>query len=323
MATAEQPNVLFVFSDQHRASAMGCSGNDDVRTPNMDRLAREGTRMSNAYANDPVCGPSRACLVTGQYPFSHQSIFNDIQLPTDVPSAARPFNHRGYQTGYVGKWHLDGLPRDKWTPPGPRRQGFDDFWAAYDCSHDYFEPKYYRDIPALIEPEGYEPEIQTDLAMEFVDQCGDDPFCLFLSWGPPHDPYDEVPDRYRDLYDPDELILRPNVEPIPEAVPYPDYQGNDVRQALANYYAQVTALDDQLGRLLDHLDETGRADDTVVVYTADHGDMLWSQGRRRNWFPGKNPSMFRFSSGGPSGFRPARRTRACCRLSTSPRRSCR
>lgn len=326
----DQPNVLFVFSDQMRGSAMGPAGNDEVSTPTMDRLADEGTRFSNAYTNYPLCSPSRACLLTGQYPLTNRVINNDLPLPEDVPSVAEAFQAAGYRTGYIGKWHLDGVPRDQWTPPGARRQGFDDFWAVYNCSHDYFDAVYYRDSPEQIKVEGYEPVAQTDLALEFIEQEDDRPFCLFLSWGPPHDPYEMVPEEYRSQYDPNDITVPPNAEPIlpghedhpapplVDAPPVREFAGpgdvfeepkpydyDDPREGLADYYAAITALDEQLGRLVDALDENGLADDTILAYTSDHGDMLWSQGRNQKGSPYKEsihvPFLVRWSGEVPAG----------------------
>ncbi|HEV7214049.1 MAG TPA: sulfatase-like hydrolase/transferase, partial [Chloroflexota bacterium] len=211
---AQRPNLLFVFADQMRGMDMGCAGNGEVVTPSMDRLAREGTRFSHAFANCPVCTPSRAILLSGCYPLTTRVIANDLPLPEDIPTIGASFQAAGYRTGYIGKWHLDGVPRDKWTPPGPRRHGFDD-WAAFNCSHNYFRPnKYYRDTPEPVMAEGYEPEVQTDLALAFLAERDSRPFCLFLSWGPPHDPYPMLPARYKALYDPQRLTLRPNVQAL-------------------------------------------------------------------------------------------------------------
>jgi len=310
MTGTDQPNVVFAFSDQHRAHAMGCAGNDDVVTPNFDRLASNGTRYANACANDPVCSPSRGSLITGQYPTTHGVVSNDIQLPTDVPSIAEAFRDAGYRTGYIGKWHLDGVPRDKFTPPGPRRQGFDDFWAVYNCSHDYMDAAYYRDDPELVEIDGYEPVHQTDLAVDFITEDDDRPFCLFVAWGPPHDPYRMVPDEYRDRYDAEELSVRPNVEPIMPS--HPDHPGrsythappirefsnegdvydepvpyeyDSVQAGLVDYYAHVTALDEQFGRIVDALGEAGVREETVLAYSSDHGDCFWSHGRNQKGNP--------------------------------------
>jgi arylsulfatase A-like enzyme len=301
---SDQPNLIFVFSDQHRGSALGCAGNEQVDTPTMDRLAREGARFETACANTPVCTTSRASLLTGQYPLSHRTIANDLQLPTDVPSVARAFQDAGYRTGYVGKWHLDGLPRDRFTPPGPRRQGFDDFWAVWNCSHHYENAHYYRDTADPIPVDGYEPITQTDLALEFLRNDDERPFCLFLSWGPPHAPYQMVPDRYREHYDPESIELRPNAEPIP---PERSHIGSDLdpHETLAGYYAHITALDDQLERLLDGLDAAGISQETIVTYTSDHGDMLWSQGtfkKEQPWIESVHvPFIVRYPDAIPGG----------------------
>lgn len=202
------------------------------------------------------------------------------------------------------------MPRSKFTPPGPRRQGFDDFWAVHNCTHDYADAAYYRDEPELIEVDGYEPIEQTDLAIEFIEDDDDRPFCLFLAWGPPHDPYRMVPDEYRALYNAGELSLRPNVEPIMPS--HPDHPGRShtrappirefanegdvfdeplprivvlVREGLVDYYTHVTALDEQFGRLLSAIDDEGLREETIVAYSSDHGDSFWSQGRNQKGTP--------------------------------------
>ena len=208
------PNLLFVFADQMRGMDMGCAGNFQVLTPNMDRMASEGTLFVNACANCPVCTPSRATMLTGRYPLSHRAVANDLPLPSSEVTIAEILRDVGYRTGYIGKWHLDGVPRDKFTAPGPRRHGFE-FWAAWNCAHDYFHGRLYADTPEPIELKGYEPVGQTEVAIEFLEENGDRPFCLFLSWGPPHAPYAQVPERYKALYDPSQVQLRPNFSPEP------------------------------------------------------------------------------------------------------------
>ena len=301
---ARRPNVLFVFADQMRDMAMGCAGNGDVRTPNLDRLAMEGTRFSHAFANCPVCTPSRAMLLSSRYPLCNRVIANDLPLPEDTPTIGAAFRDAGYRTGYIGKWHLDGVPRDRWTPPGPRRHGFDD-WAVFNCSHNYFRPnKYYRDAPDVVMADGYEPEVQTDLALQFLATPDERPFCLFLSWGPPHDPYPMVPERYKAQYDPQRLTLRPNVQPLrPASVRLA--RTLEPRQTLADYYAAITALDEQLGRLLGALQATGLAGNTILVFTSDHGDQLWSQGTMKKQQPYEEsvhiPLLVRWPGHIPSG----------------------
>lgn len=283
---------------------MGCSGNPDVRTPHMDRLAAEGTRCAGAYANCPVCTPSRATLLTGRHALPTGVVANDLPLPADLPSIGGCLRAAGYRTGYIGKWHLDGVPRGKWTPPGPRRHGFDDFWAVHNCSHAYMRAHYYRDTPEPIPVAGYEPVTQTDLLLRFLDDRDERPCAAFLSFGPPHDPYDQVPAEALRGYDPQGLAMRPNVRPLP-AGPGDAARGRDPRLTLAQYYAHITALDAQLGRILAYLDAASLARDTIVVFTSDHGDMLWSQGRLMKQQPWEEaihvPLLIRWPGRVPAG----------------------
>lgn len=262
-----QPNILYVFADQMRASALGCMGDEAVHTPHLDELAAQGVLFRQAIANCPVCTPSRAELLTGRHALICRCIANDMRLPTEERSIADILKVRGYRTGYIGKWHLDGISRHMFTPPGRRRHGFDDYWVAYNCNHRYLSPKYYlNDSPELVREEGYDADIQTTQAIGFMERYRDEPFCLLISWGPPHDPYREVPEEFLALYPPQEVALRPNA------------QGAD-RSAIAGYYAHVTALDRNMGRLMAALEALGLAESTIVVFSSDHGDMLWSQGR--------------------------------------------
>ncbi len=301
----DRPNLLYVFADQMRGMDMGCAGNPDVQTPAMDRLAAEGAMFSRAYSNCPVCTPSRAMLLSGQYPLTCRTVANDLPLPTGIKSFGTLCRDAGYHTGYVGKWHLDGVPRSGFTPPGPRRHGFD-FWAVWNCAHDYFHGRVFRDTDEVIDLPGYEPDAQTDIALEFLDGCGEDPFCLFVSWGPPHNPYDQVPQEYRSMYDPEAITLRPNFRDILPGEGL--YRGEDARRSLCDYYAHISALDANLGRLLDSLDQRGLADNTIVVFSSDHGDMLWSQGMLRKQQPWEEsiriPFLVRRPGQIPAGHRP-------------------
>lgn len=271
-AARQRPNILLLLDDQHRGMDLGFEGNMLLRTPNLDRLARTGTVFYNAIANCPVCTPSRAILLTGKYPLQNGTISNDLPLRTEHPTVASALRANGYRAGYIGKWHLDGVPRDRFTPPGPRRGGFDDFWAAYNCNHNYYETKYFLDTPDLVEREGFEPEIQTELAMDFIRKHSAEPFFLQVSWGPPHAPYQMVPDKYKQRYDPETLPLRSNCK-------------NPQRANIAGYYAHIDALDEYTGRLMALLDELNLRDNTVIIFTSDHGDMLWSHGRVKKQQP--------------------------------------
>jgi arylsulfatase A-like enzyme len=273
----EQPNVLFVLVDQMRAEAMGCMGNDQVETPTFDRMAAEGVLCERAYTPEPVCTPARASILTGQYPHEHGVCYNNVRIPQTGETLACRLRDAGYRTGYVGKWHLDGVAKPGFTPPGPRRQGFE-FWEGFNRGHDHLRghPRFTEDGELYWE-EGYQPAVQTDLAIEHIEEhAGEEPFFTFLSWGPPHTPF-EAPEEYAEMYDPEELDLRENV---PESEDTPE-----LREDLAEYYALITSLDDQMERLLDCLDEQGVAEDTLVVFTSDHGEMLGSHGRQRKDYP--------------------------------------
>lgn len=277
MTTPGAPNILFVFADQMRGIDMGCAGNPEIKTPVMDRLAAQGVLCERHYVVSPVCSPNRASMLTGTYPTTHRLFFNDVPIRYDLPSLGTLARDRGYRTGYVGKWHLAGGPRDSFIPRGPQRLGFDDFWAVRNCGHNYFATQYHGDTPEIIRQPGYEPEIQTALAMQFMeDQVAQgNRFCLALSWGPPHQPYHEVPDAYRALYNQAEITMRPNCEPIAPECLDPAWSQ---RATTRDYYALISSLDEMLGRLLAKLDELHIADRTIVVFASDHGEMLWSQG---------------------------------------------
>ena len=270
-----RPNIVFVFSDQHRARTTGYRG-ARVHTPNMDRMAAEGVVFDTAVSNIPVCTPWRAAFLTGQYPLTNGLFLNDLRLPADRPSLGTILTAAGYVTAYIGKWHLDGNRRAAFTPPGPRRQGFQ-FWAVANCTHDYTNSHYYRDTPERLYWDGYDAEAQTTLAIDYIrsqagSAPGSAPFALVLSWGPPHNPYRDLPRRYLDRYPPAEVEVPPNC---------PD----PVREDLAGYHAHVTALDEQLGRIEAALAAEGVLENTIFVYTSDHGDMLGSQGVNRKQHP--------------------------------------
>ena len=261
---------MYVFADQMRAHAMGCMGNEQVITPHLDKMAGEGLLVTNAVSAQPVCTPYRAQLLTGRYGHSTGVIHNDIRLPDSETLISEQMKKAGYATGYIGKWHLAGNRKD--PVDAKSRRGWD-FWAVRNCSHSHFWPVYWlNDAKEPIKVKGWEPDVQTDLAIEFINKKKSEPFCLFLSFGPPHNPY-KAPKKYQDMYKDKKLKNRPNVP------------GGDTKN-LREYYAMVTSLDSCMGRINDALAEAGVADDTIVVFTSDHGDMLGSQGhplKQRPW----------------------------------------
>ncbi|MHC4664519.1 MAG: sulfatase family protein [Planctomycetota bacterium] len=270
-----KPNLVFLLADQWRAQAAGYAGNPDVITPNLDGLAKESVNFANAVSGCPVCCPYRASLLTGRYPLTHGVFLNDVRLSNEAVSIARAYNNAGYDTAYIGKWHLDGDQRSAYIPR-KRRQGFR-FWKALGCTHDYDNSYYYADKCVKLKWDGYDAIAQTDEARRYIrEHAGGRPFVLFLSWGPPHSPYHTAPQRYKDLFKDKNLTLRPNVPKEHEA---------QARRDISGYYAHIAALDDCIGTILKTLKETGLEDDTIVVFTSDHGDMLYSQGERKKQRP--------------------------------------
>ncbi len=263
--STKKPNVLFVFADQMRAQAAGYAGDPNVITPNLDAMSKRSVNFTTAVSGCPVCCPARASLITGQYPLTHGVFINDVRLGDEATSIAQAFKADGYQTGYIGKWHLDGGDRDAYIPP-ERHQGFD-FWHARECTHRYWDAFYYDDEEDRKVWPGYDAEAQTRDAQAYINEhAGDDnPFLLMLSWGPPHDPYLTAPEKYKQMYDADKLELPPNM-------PLNDLETK--RERLAGYYAHITALDDFMGDLFETLEKAGIADDTIVVFWSDHGDMV-------------------------------------------------
>jgi arylsulfatase A-like enzyme len=275
MSESKRPNVLFVFGDQWRAQATGYAGDANVRTPHLDRFAGESLNFTHAVSNCPVCSPWRATLMTGQYPLTHGVFVNDVPVSSDPVYLAECFQDAGYDTAYIGKWHIDGHGRSAYIPP-ERRKGFDT-WKVRECTHDYNNSFYFAEGPEKLWWEGYDAAAQTRAAQAYVE--GHDPsrpFLLMLSWGPPHDPYETAPETFRRMYDPATLELRPNVpaEVVAEA-----------REWLAGYYAHCSALDACFGELMATLEEAGLAENTLVVFTSDHGDMVGSHGARNKQRP--------------------------------------
>jgi arylsulfatase A-like enzyme len=284
-----RPNILFVFTDQQRSTALGCAGAEDVRTPNLDRFAAQGTRFTNAISNTPVCSPARGTILTGRHVFGHGLVTNDIPMRTDIPHVAQELNRAGYRCGYIGKWHIDEADRAIFVPPGPRRRGFDDFWAVANCTHSYNDSHYYlNDDPAPYWHAGYDSFSQTDIAIEYLESRGKQPirqpFCLFLSYGPPHCPYMIAPQEFQAIYADMKFRLLPNTDPNarvdPDGIKWKQFAPDaTARDIIAGYYAHVTALDHAFGRLTAAVDGLGLADNTLVVFTSDHGDMLFSHNR--------------------------------------------
>ncbi len=263
-----QPNVVFVFADQLRRQAAGFGGETNIETPVLDALARESVDFVNAISGTPVCCPARASLLTGQYPHHHGVIINDVPLDPEATSMGKLFAEAGYDTAYIGKWHVNANGRGS-PIPVERQHGFQ-YWKALECSHDYNQSYYFEgDSLERKTWDGYDAVAQTDDAIAYLKARAkqEKPFLLTLSWGPPHDPYEQAPQRYLDRIDPDTITLRENV---------PAAHADEARRLLHGYYAHILALDDCLASILKTLDSQGLADDTIFVFWSDHGDMLRS-----------------------------------------------
>lgn len=275
-APAPRPNIVFLLADQWRAQAFGFAGDPNVQTPHLDRLQREALHFPNAISGVPVCCPYRASLLTGRRPLSHGVFMNDVPLAPETVTLAKVLKTAGYDTAYIGKWHLDGHGRSAFIPP-ERRQGFD-YWKVLECTHDYSNSAYYADAPAKLKWDGYDAFAQTRDAQDYLRTRRSDPrpFLLLLAWGPPHDPYQTAPAEYRALYRPEKLVPRPNIPATNELAS---------RRMLAGYYAHCTALDTCVGQIRGTLQELGLEQNTLLVFTSDHGDLLGSHGQRNKQQP--------------------------------------
>ena len=265
-----RPNIVFLFADQWRARTTGYSGDPNVRTPNLDQLAKESLNFRNAVSVCPVCTPYRAALMTGKYPTSTGMFLNDAYLPETELCIAEVLSAQGYKTGYIGKWHLDGHGRKDYIPP-ERRQGFD-YWKTAECEHDYNNSHYYAGTSEEMKFwEGYDVFAQTNDAKQFLrnHKKDEEPFALFVSYGPPHFPHHTAPQKYQKNYPPKAIQLPENV---------PEELQPTAKKEAQGYYAHCEAIDKSLGDLLTTLDESGLRDNTILVFTSDHGEMLGSHG---------------------------------------------
>ena len=284
MPAANRPNIIFFFSDQQRWDTCGCYGQPLEITPNLDRMAAEGVRFENAFTCQPVCGPARACLQTGKYATEMGCFRNNIALPQDEKTVPHWLSEFGYEVGYIGKWHLasghfgtfytrgieDTEMNHREAPvPLELRGGYKDYWLASDVleftSHSYDGHMFDADMNRRDFPEdSYRVDAQTDWALEYLrSRDGEKPFFLFLSYIEPHHQNDHhhyegpkgAKERFKDFVVPGDLI---------------DTEG-DWREEYPDYLGCINSLDAALGRIRDELEAQGLADDTLIIYTSDHG----------------------------------------------------
>ncbi|WP_460541503.1 sulfatase family protein [Echinicola sediminis] len=307
----KKPNLLFIFPDQLRNASIGINNQDPVITPHMDQLAREGMVIQNAISNFPLCSPYRAMLMTGKLPYHNAVLTNcnskryqygnswrkeDISF-SDVLVA------NGYDAGYVGKLHLTSPPPlegsdsviwDAYTPV-EERHGFN-FWYSYGTFDQHFKPHYWvNDAPKedLKYVDEWSAKHEADVIIDYINNKGknqrdeDKPFAMFWSVNPPHPPYPLVPDKYLEPYRDkslEDLLVRANVnlDDLDSSLAFhcgaTRGKAELARDHVRDYFAMVTGVDDQIGRVLKALKAQGLEENTIVVITSDHGEMMGSHG---------------------------------------------
>ena len=277
-------NIIFYFTDQQRWDTCGCFGQPLDITPNLDALAREGVKFDNAFSPQPVCGPCRALFQTGKYPTETGCFRNNIMLPAGVKTLGQYIEEAGYETAYIGKWHLasDGelekpptIDHTVTAIPRELRGGYTGFWRAADVleftSHGY-DGFVFDENNRRVDFKGYRADCINDMALEFLDgYTGEKPFFMTVSQIEPHHQNDrkhyEGPEgskeRFRDFILPEDLkALGGNA-----AEEYPDYLG------------QCASLDENLGRLVAKLKEKGLYENTVILFASDHGSHFLTRNR--------------------------------------------
>lgn len=297
---SRRPNLVFIMADQWRGDALGCIGKEPVKTPCLDRLASEGINFTDAISSYPVSSPARAMLMSGMYPVHNKVVGNcnsetapyGVELPADIRCWSDILKDKGYQTGYIGKWHLDApyqpyvntrnnhgkIAWNEWCPK-ERRHGFD-YWVAYGTYDYHLKPMYWdTDAPrdSFYYVNQWGPEYEAGKAIEYINKHGGSkqPFALVISMNPPHTGYELVPERYKELYkdlDVEALANRPDIPPA--GTKLGDYFRNNIR----NYYACMTGVDENVGRIVDALRLNGLFDNTIVVFTSDHGICMGAHG---------------------------------------------
>ena len=277
-------NIIFYFTDQQRWDTCGCFGQPLDITPNLDALAQEGVKFDNAFSPQPVCGPCRALFQTGKYPTETGCFRNNIMLPAGIKTLGQYIEKAGYETAYIGKWHLasDGeleqppaIDHTVTAVPRELRGGYTGFWRAADVleftSHGY-DGFVFDEHDQRVDFKGYRADCINDMALEFLDgYAGEKPFFMTISQIEPHHQNDrkhyEGPEgskeRFKNFVLPEDLkVLGGNA-----AEEYPDYLG------------QCASLDENLGRLVAKLREKGLYENTVIIFASDHGSHFLTRNR--------------------------------------------
>ncbi|WP_052882876.1 sulfatase-like hydrolase/transferase [Kiritimatiella glycovorans] len=309
----KRPNLLFVFADQHSYDILGCNGCEQVKTPRFDAFSREGLSLDSCFSISPLCTPMRGALLSGQHPLHNGAFDNCVQMrPGNGDYFAEVLKRRGYTTAYVGKWHLYGGYWYQPVPAGPFRYGFDDLFLTNNCDLNYTPGNafyFHPESGERIKFGEWEPFGQTGQALDFLDRVkADEPWTLFVSWHPPHNHRTRSPDHDYAYSAPREYLDRYEYEAVRVREGTPDTEEN--RRMMHGYMALVSSIDDCFGMLMDKLRERGMDEDTIVVYTADHGDMLKKQDGRYfiKSHAESQSSQVPFMIRWPGRFRPGERT---------------
>ena len=268
----ERPNIIYCFSDEHRYQSMSFTGMPRLRTPHMARMAREGFSFDNCISNYPVCTPYRGILMSGQWPYRNGITDNHIPLSRDIYTVGHRFKDAGYRTAYIGRWHLTGTRAEPF--------GFEHSLIWERDNHHWDTAIYHPAEGEPVQPKGYNATLMTDQALDYIhdhhEQGHEDPYFMILSLNPPHFVFTDAPEEYKALYPEDSLPYRPNVcleGADPDSVltqnGYPFYEG---------YHAHISAVDNELGRLMHAIQQHGAERDTILIYSSDHGSQHGSQG---------------------------------------------
>jgi arylsulfatase A-like enzyme len=289
--TTRRPNVIWVIADQFRGQALSSMHDPNVRTPNLDRLAYEGCHFPRALSGTPLCTPARGSFLTGRYPHASTAPTHDSAMDETVPTIATVLSGEGYDTCYIGKWHLDGRDRAR---PGiapeeeartrvipPERRGDFGTWFGFEYGNRPFDTIVNVDTPEGTTTRslaGFQSDALTDLLIDWLASRDDrQPFFAVLSIEPPHSPY-LAPAEAMARHHPDRVQFRGNVPDSPAV-------RDQASRELAGYYAAIEQIDDGVGRLRDALERLGIADDTYLVFFSDHGDLHGSHGQFRKTAP--------------------------------------
>ncbi len=287
------PNVIWIFSNQHRGQALSSAGDPNVRTPNLDLMSERGEGRLQGVAGSPVSSPFRGSLLTSQYP--HKCVPGMcLPLPDNTPTIATVLNEQNYRTAYFGKWHLGGrknrpagMDAAQQIIPREMRGGFE-FWLGFEDNIFVWDTYLHGhdESGETIEQfhlDGFETDSMTDLFIDYLKRRADEqtdngqPFFAVLSVTPPHTPYVAPPEWMRRHHQ-CEVQLRPNVPPVERVL-------RETRPNVAGYSAMIENLDWNVGRIVESLEKMNLHDDTIVFFFSDHGDMLGSHGHVQKCVP--------------------------------------